>query len=66
MEIFKKTDSVIISWDFSKGQDGKDHEVLLVGKRKPGQDVKIINAYQGKAAHDAYERLKKICEPEVK
>lgn len=40
----KETGSVIVSWDFSKG---KDAGVLLVGEKKPGKDIEIINAFQG-------------------
>lgn len=40
----KSTDSVIVSWDFSRG---KDVGVLIVGSQKNGR-VDIINAYQGK------------------
>lgn len=43
----KETGSVIVSWDFSKGEDVG---VLLVGEKKPGKDVEIINAFQGDLA----------------
>lgn len=46
----KSTDSVIVSWDFSRG---KDVGVLIVGSQKNGR-VDVINAYQGK---EAYEQL---------
>lgn len=46
--------SVIVSWDFSKG---KDVGVLLVGKKVPGKDVEIINAFQGQEAVDIYKKL---------
>lgn len=46
----KSTDSVIVSWDFSRG---KDVGVLIVGSQKNGR-VDVINAYQGK---EAYERV---------
>lgn len=49
-----KTGSVIVSWDFSKG---KDVGVLLVGRQKPGRNVEIINAFQGKEAEDIYKKL---------
>lgn len=39
----KSTDSVIVSWDFSRG---KDVGVLIVGSQKNGR-VDVINAYQG-------------------
>lgn len=46
--------SVIVSWDFSKG---KDVGVLLVGKKKPGKAVEIINAFQGQEAEEIYKKL---------
>lgn len=49
----KSTDSVIVSWDFSRG---KDVGVLIVGSQKNGQ-VGIINAYQGKEAYELYRKL---------
>ena len=49
----KSTDSVIVSWDFSRG---KDVGVLIVGSQKIGQ-VDIINAYQGKEAYELYRKL---------
>jgi len=44
----KSTDSVIVSWDFSRG---KDVGVLIVGSQKNGR-VDVINAYQGKEAYE--------------
>lgn len=49
----KSTDSVIVSWDFSRG---KDVGVLIVGSQKNGQ-VDVINAYQGKEAYELYRKL---------
>lgn len=48
----KSTDSVIVSWDFSRG---KDVGVLIVGSQKNGQ-VDVINAYQGKEAYELCQR----------
>lgn len=48
------TGSVIVSWDFSKGED---IGVLLVGRQKPGRNVEIINAFQGQEAVDIYKKL---------
>lgn len=54
----KSTDSVIVSWDFSRGKDvgvlivG----VLIVGSQKNGR-VDVINAYQGKEAYELYRKL---------
>ena len=46
--------ALIVSWDFSYGPD---KHILLVGQKKPKQDVDVINAFQGKEAHDIYEKL---------
>lgn len=50
----KTSGSVIVSWDFS---GGKDSGVLLVGKKMPGEAVKIINAFRGQEAFDIYKKL---------
>lgn len=49
----KSTDSVIVSWDFSRG---KDVGVLIVGSQKNGR-VDVINAYQGKEDTSFIENL---------
>lgn len=49
----KSVGSVIVSWDFSHGED---MGVLLVGKQVNGQ-VEVINAYQGEEAYELYRRL---------
>ena len=38
-------DSLIISIDTS---NGKDNTVLIVGRKKPAQEMEIINAFQEK------------------
>ena len=48
--------ALIVSWDFSHGPD---EHILLVGRKSPLVDVEIINAFQGKEAHDIYEKLTK-------
>lgn len=46
--------ALIVSWDFSHNED---KHILLVGRKTPKQDVAVINAFQGKEAHDIYEKL---------
>lgn len=46
--------SVIVSWDFTNGEDVG---ILLVGEKRPGVDVEIINAFQGKEAVEIYNKL---------
>lgn len=46
--------ALIVSWDFSHNED---KHILLVGRKTPKHDVEVINAFQGKEAHDIYEKL---------
>ena len=50
------TGSYIVAWDFSRGEDGKDHCVLIVGEKTDGT-MNIVNAFQDQEARDIYERL---------
>ena len=60
MEMIKnRAGSVIVSWDFSKGEDVG---VLLVGRQKPGRNVEIINAFQGEDAEEIYKKLTTVNE----
>jgi hypothetical protein len=49
----KKAESVIVSVDFSHGEDVG---VLIVGKQMDGH-MEIINAFQGKDAEELWEKL---------
>lgn len=57
----KKVGSLIVSWDFSRGEDVG---VLLVGEKMINQQVSIVNAFQGKKAREIYDQL--VTKPEVK
>lgn len=48
-----KHGSVIVSWDFSNGEDAS---ILLVGRQRQGK-MDIINMYQGKEAEELYQKL---------
>lgn len=50
-------DSVIVSWDFSHGENGKDNGVLIIGTKQMNQKVTIINAFQGKEAEKIRDLL---------
>ena len=50
----KTTESVIVSYDFTHGAD---ESILLVGKKKPGDIVEIVNAFQGKEAEELWKKL---------
>lgn len=54
----KKVGSLIVSWDFSRGEDVG---VLIVGEQNNGR-VDIVNAFQGKEAHEIHKRL--VTKPE--
>lgn len=56
----KTTGSYIVSWDFSE----KDTGVLLVGEKKPGKPVEIVNAFSGKEAKDLLVKLSERKEKE--
>lgn len=47
-------DSLIISIDTT---NGKDNTVLIVGRKKPTQEMEIINAFQGEEALKLYSQL---------
>lgn len=47
------TDSLIIGFDFT---DGEDTTILIVGKHKNSK-MEIVNAFQGQEASELYEKL---------
>ncbi len=50
------TDSILVSVDFDlKG--GPDTAVLVVGKKKKGEAIDILNAFQGEEAMALYRKL---------
>lgn len=50
-------DSLIISIDTT---NGKDNTVLIVGRKRPTQEMEIINAFQGEEALKLYSRLSTV------
>ena len=50
----KQTRAVIVSFD---NQHGDDRAVLIVGEKKQGMDVDIINTIQGPEAIELWKRL---------
>ena len=46
-------DSVLVGFDHSHG----DPAVLIVGRKAPGDNVRIINQFQGKEAEELYRKL---------
>ena len=59
------TGAYIVAWDFSRGEDGKDHCVLVVGQKNKGV-MKIVNAFEGEEAHDIYKKLSAVKKVEEK
>ena len=47
-------ESIIASYD---NTNGVDNSVLIVGKKKPGDAIEIINAFQGKEAEELWWKL---------
>lgn len=50
------TDSLIIGYDVTTNPDG-DNTVLIVGKKKKGNAIDIVNAFQGQEAIDIWKKL---------
>ena len=48
------SDALIIGYDYTAE---KDNTVLIVGRKKKGGPVDIINAFSGQEAKDIYEKL---------
>ena len=49
----KDFDTVLVGFDHSHG----DLAVLIVGRKAPGDNVRIINQFQGKEAEELYQKL---------
>ena len=47
-------DTILVSVDFSHG---KDHDLLVIGRKRLGHEIDIINAFQGPDARALYEML---------
>lgn len=50
------TDSILVSVDFDL-TGGPDTAVLIVGKKKKGEAVDILNAFQGEEAIELWNKL---------
>ena len=50
------TDSILVSVDFDM-KGGPDTAVLIVGKKKKGDAIDILNAFQGEEAMALYRKL---------
>lgn len=53
----KEVGSLIVSWDFSIGEDGKPKRVMLIGDKKFGKPVRVINIIQGDEALEMWHKL---------
>lgn len=50
------TDSILVSVDFDMG-GGPDTAVLVVGKKKKGEAVDVLNAFQREEAIELWNKL---------
>lgn len=48
------SDTLLVGVDFSNGPDA---DVLIVGRKKEGEAIDIVNAFQGQEARDLYAKL---------
>lgn len=55
--------SLIVSMSFSPN---KKDAVLIVGKKEPGKDIEVVNAFEGDNAFALYELLTQSINEEVK
>lgn len=50
----KTADTLLVGFDFT---NGKDHGVLIVGRKNKGELVDIVNAFQDEEAKRIYDIL---------
>ena len=50
----KTTDGLLVGFDFT---NGKEHGVLIVGRKNKGEIVDIVNAFQDEEAKRIYDIL---------
>lgn len=55
-QIMRVTDSILVSVDFDL-KEGPDTAVLIVGKKKKGEAIDILNAFQGEEAIELWNKL---------
>lgn len=53
------TDTLLVGFDFTHGDD---HKVLIVGKKKEGKTLTIVNAFEGKKAEEIFKLLTTVKE----
>lgn len=49
----KASDTILIGWDASHG----DIPILIIGRKSTGEQVEIINQFQGIEATELYRKL---------
>lgn len=49
----KNSDTLLVGFDHSHG----DIAVLIIGRKEAGENVQIINQFQGKEAEELYKKL---------
>ena len=48
------SDTLLVGVDFTNGPDA---DVLIVGRKKEGEAIDIVNSFQGQEARDLYAKL---------
>lgn len=53
----KEVGSLIVSWDFGMGEDGKPKRIMLIGDKKFRKAVRVINIITGDEAIEMWHKL---------
>ena len=53
----KEVGSLIVSWDFGMTEDGTRKRIMLVGDKKFGKAVRVINIITGDEAIEMWHKL---------
>ena len=53
----KEVGSLIVSWDFGMTEDGTPKRIMLVGDKKYGKPVRVINIFKGDEAIELWHKL---------
>lgn len=53
----KMSDTLLVGWE--AGSKESDVPILIVGRKLPGSDVDVVNAFQGQEALELYSKLAK-------
>lgn len=51
-----KEGTLLVGYSFGQTDNG-DGDVLIVGTKRPKQEIDVVNAFQGEEARELYRRL---------